>query len=65
MNNEEKILWQDFLIGRGSQLKQQERELIAKLHAKYFNHKYHIPCGCNPNTIKGWITDLNGLYDTK
>lgn len=61
MTDNEKMDWMNFLDTRGSQLKQKEKELIATLHSKYFNHKYHIPCGCNPNTIRQWINDVNRL----
>lgn len=36
--------------------------IIAELHAKYFNHKYHRPCGCNKKEIKRWIEDLNLIF---
>lgn len=53
------------LIGKG--FTDQDLELVYKLHAKYFNHKHTIPCGCGGvrkmDTINVWINDLEKIHD--
>ena len=34
-------------------------ELICRLHAEIFNHKYEEPCSCNGRIYRGWIEDIN------
>ena len=36
---------------------------VCQLHAKYYNHKFHKPCTCNPRAIKSWIKELNIIWD--
>tara|TARA_R100000479_G_scaffold55954_1_gene26507 strand:- start:209 stop:469 length:261 start_codon:yes stop_codon:yes gene_type:complete len=53
------------LIGKG--FTDNDLEIVYKLHAKYFNHKFIIPCGCGGvkkmDTINTWIQDLEKVYD--
>lgn len=53
--------WQTFRSRVSDRVTREEVELIAKLHAKYFNHKYKVPCSCSPKTLQQWINDLNTL----
>lgn len=39
------------------------QEIIARLHAKYFNHQFYKPCTCSASTWNQWIAQLNTLYD--
>jgi hypothetical protein len=41
-----------------------EREEIARIHARTFQHKMIVPCTCSPKLWAGWIRDLQNLYDT-
>ena len=50
--------WSDFRSEPKSTLQGNEFELICQLHAKYYNHKYHKPCTCNPKKIKLWIISI-------
>ncbi len=40
--------------------------IVYELHAKYFNHKFNIPCGCGGakkiDVINSWIKDLTKVY---
>ena len=42
-------------------------KIVYTLHAKYFDHKYTVPCGCGGvrkmDTINVWIKDLQKIYD--
>ena len=54
--------WSEFKKSTSSKLTLEETHLIAKLHAKYMNHSYHVPCGCSPKTWNTWIGHLNDIY---
>ena len=41
-----------------------EREEIARIHARTFQHKMIVPCTCSPKLWGAWIRDLQNLYDT-
>ena len=66
MDLEDKNLWGNFQESQNENLTFPEKKLIAKLHSKLFNHKYNIPCSCNPKKaqriFKNWIEDINKLY---
>lgn len=55
--------WYKFKNTKSNKLNNDEVELISRLHAKYFFHKYHKPCSCSPKKILRWIDDLNDIYD--
>ena len=57
--------WHQFRESSGNRLSRNEVELISKLHAKYFNHKFVIPCSCSPKQIQGWVNDLNKMYEAR
>ena len=50
-------------ILRKSTLKYQDREMIATIHARVFNHKFYIPCTCSPKIWMQWIRELQELLD--
>ena len=59
--------WASFRLT--STLTAEERELVATLHAKYFEHPYHNPkpsCNCSSDpvakTFKRYIQQLNEVY---
>lgn len=39
------------------------KEIVAKLHAKLFNHKFVSPCGSCGSKWMEFIADLNKAYD--
>lgn len=55
--------WEIFQANPNDRLSVDEVKLIAQLHAKYFKHKYQVPCSCNPKTIIRWIDDINKIYE--
>tara|TARA_R100000734_G_C3211182_1_gene26247 strand:- start:206 stop:463 length:258 start_codon:yes stop_codon:yes gene_type:complete len=67
MNEDDYKNYTDFkeLIGKG--FTDKDLELVYKLHAKYLEHTFNIPCGCGGakkiDTINKWISDLNTIYD--
>lgn len=62
MNENDKKWWEAFRESASNTLTNEEVEKISELHAEYFLHKYHRPCGCNPRKIQSWINELNELY---
>ena len=55
--------WSKFRLDTKQHLSAAEFELVCQLHAKYFKHKYHKPCTCNPKKIKLWIKQLNEIWN--
>lgn len=55
--------WENFQANTSNTLSVEEVKLVSELHSKYFKHKYHVPCSCNPKNIIRWIDDLNKIYD--
>lgn len=45
-----------------SEYSHQERDTIAKIHARTFRHKYAMPCTCSPKIWNKWIGNLRDLY---
>ena len=41
----------------------QQLNVVADLHAKYFNHSKQVPCSCNKKQINKWIKHLTDLYE--
>ena len=63
MEKVDRLDWYQFTNTLSNKITQKQFELICKLHAKYFNHRYYKPCTCNPKTIKTWIAQLNDIYE--
>ena len=63
MEKVDRIDWEKFRAGTSNKLTHAEVVLISELHAKYFKHKFKIPCSCSPKRIQGWIEQLNDIYD--
>jgi hypothetical protein len=62
MSKEDHLMWQKFRENTKDRLQAEEFDLICRLHAKYFNHKFYKPCTCNPREIKRWISELNEFF---
>lgn len=62
-SKEDFITWSNFRSEPKNTLSDAEYKTICELHARYYNHKYHRPCTCNPSKIKSWIKDLNIIWD--
>ena len=63
MEKLDRLDWYNFRNNLSNKIDKHQFELICKLHAKYYKHKYYKPCTCNPKTIKTWIAQLNDVYD--
>jgi len=57
--------WEQFRAKNSDRVSRVEVEMISMLHAKYFNHKYEVPCSCSPKTLQKWVDDLNKIYVVK
>ena len=55
--------WQHFREVKKNTLSNMEFKMISDLHARYYNHKFHKPCTCNPKKIKSWINELNVIWN--
>lgn len=62
MSREDYLMWEKFREDPKNTLQPKEFELICRLHAKYFKHRYYKPCTCNPKEIKKWISELNEFF---
>jgi hypothetical protein len=41
----------------------EDRERIATIHARVFNHKFDVPCTCSPKIWMQWMRELQELVD--
>jgi|TARA_R110002153_G_scaffold98322_1_gene233335 hypothetical protein len=64
MDKADKIDWELFTASDSPKLSSEEVTMIAQLHAKYFKHRFKVPCSCSPKRIQKWIEDLNKFYDS-
>ena len=62
-DEEDYTKWCLFRTSKRKSLTSREFEMVCQLHALYKKHNYYKPCTCNPRTIKGWITDLNDIWN--
>jgi|5_EtaG_2_1085323.scaffolds.fasta_scaffold129855_3 rRNA maturation endonuclease Nob1 len=66
MEKIDKDKWKKFKQEHTQKLKLEEYKLVCDLHSRYFNHKYYEPClscGGNIQKFKGWIADIDNIYD--
>ena len=59
----EEIEYLDSGVLRKTSLTLQDREKIAEIHARVFNHKFDIPCTCSPKIWMQWMRELKELLD--
>jgi len=62
-NKDDRQKWKKFRMGKKSYLSRAEFQMVSELHSSYFNHKFELPCTCNPKIITQWIKDLNKIWD--
>lgn len=69
MTNKEWHDWLKFREAGTETITVAEQKLIATLHAKYFNHKYNLPCSCKPSKarkiLQNWTNDINELFENQ
>jgi len=63
MEKIDKDKWKQFKAEVKSKLTQDQYKLLCELHSRYYNHKYHEPCSCNPARLVQWIADIDKIYD--
>ena len=64
-NKYDRSKWKKFRMGKKSVISRPEFELGCQLHAKYYEHKLHYPCTCNPKEINKYIQDLNKIWENE
>lgn len=62
MNKVDYLTWEAFRKDPKNSITSEEYDMVSRLHAKYYKHKYYKPCTCNPRTIQSWIDSLNELF---
>ena len=60
---DEEILYLSGGVLRKNTLTLQDREKIAEIHSRVFNHKFDIPCTCSPKIWMQWMRELQELLD--
>jgi len=63
MSREDWDLWSEHKP-EGNTVTHVQLKVISELHARYFNHKFNIPCGCDKKLVNSWIKDLNRIYES-
>jgi hypothetical protein len=46
----------------GRELRPRYHEALSRIHSRVFQHKFYIPCTCNPKEWKRHIDDLSKVY---
>jgi hypothetical protein len=67
MEEDDYMSFTGFRISMQNGFTDDDLKVVYTLHAKYFDHKYTVPCGCGGarkmDTINVWINDLQKIYD--
>ena len=51
-----------FVDFNGRELRPRYHEDLSRIHSRIFQHKFYIPCTCNPKEWKRHIEDLKKVY---
>ena len=51
-----------FVDFNGRELRPRYHEELSRIHSRIFQHKFYIPCTCNPKEWKRHIDDLKKVY---
>lgn len=54
-----KVFFNDF---DGREIKTIYQEPLSRIHARVFQHKFYIPCSCNPREWSTHVADLKKVY---
>ena len=60
--NEYNTLKEFFESFNGREVKEMYQEPLSRIHSRVFQHKYYIPCSCNPREWSQHIADLKKIY---
>lgn len=52
-----------FVDFNGRELRPRYHEQLSRIHSRIFQHKFYIPCTCNPREWKRHIDELRKVYD--
>lgn len=52
-----------FVDFNGKELRPRYHEQLSRIHSRIFQHKFYIPCTCNPREWKRHIDELRKVYD--
>lgn len=64
MTEQDYIKWTKFREEDSDTLEKADRELVARMHAKLFNHQLTYPCTCSPKTWMKYIKEINHMYNS-
>ena len=62
MSREDWDLWAEHKP-TGNVVTHKQLKITSELHARYFNHKFSVPCGCDKKLVASWIKDLNRVHE--
>lgn len=54
--------WTIFRSKVSTSINHDEFEMLCRIHADLFKHKFYKPCTCRPKEINKWIADINEIY---
>ncbi len=66
MEVEDVQAWSEFKKDyNGHTLSTTDLKFLSKLHSKYYNHSYYVPCLCsssNKELVKQWAKDIDDIH---
>ncbi len=62
LNNKDYKYWTKFRSSTKDRITGTELKRISSIHSEVFEHKYFLPCTCNPKGIQRFINDINKVY---
>ena len=62
LNNKDYKYWTKFRSSTKDSITGTELRKISSIHSEVFEHKYFLPCTCNPKGIQKFINDINKVY---
>ena len=62
---ENEMLWLEVKQRITTTLSRKDFELVCKLHAEEFNHKFYKFCTCNKKQLRRWIAELDDKLTIK
>ena len=64
LNKKDYKYWTKFRSSSKNSITGSELKRISTIHSEVFEHKYKLPCTCNPKGIQRFINDINNIYNS-
>ena len=64
LNKKDYKYWSKFRSSNKDRISGTELKELSTIHSNLFNHKYFLPCTCNPKGIQRFIDDINKVYNS-